>query len=120
MTIEQYNGYAFKSSCEKTPEYAAFEKQCKKELKAQCEKAGFNLHSFHPNHFCWSAVLEKDGKFIYVSLSDVRYCKWYNDVLIRTMAHDKDWHGGNNNRCAFNEIGDTALRLHQWQMKQVA
>ena len=67
-----------------------------------------------------SALVVKDGKFIYVSISDVRYWDWYNDVLIRTMAHDKDWHGGSNNRCAFNEIGDTALRLHQWQMRQVA
>ena len=120
MTIRQYKGYAFESSCDRTPEYVAFEKQCKKELKAQCKKAGFNLHTFHPNHFEWSAVLEKDGKFIYVSLSDVRYWDWYNNVLIRTMAHAEDWHGGSNNRCSFNEIGDTALRLHQWQMRQIA
>ena len=120
MTIRQYKGYAFESSCSRTAEYAAFEKQCKKELKEQCKKAGFNLHSFHPSHFEWFAVLEKDGKFIYVSLPDVRYWNWYNDILIRTMAHDKDWTGGENHRCEFSEIGDTALRLHQRQMQQAA
>ena len=118
MTIRQYKGYAFESSCCKTPEYAEFEKQCKKELKAQAKNFGFKIHKFLPNHFEWCAVLEKEGKFIYVSLSDVRYWDWYNDVLIRTMAHAEDWHGGSNNRCSFNEIGENAERLHQWQMKQ--
>lgn len=120
MTVKQYKGYAFESSCSRTPEYVAFEKQCRKELNAQVKKFGFKVHKFMPNHFEWSAVLEKDGKFIYVSISDVRFWDWYNDVLIRTMAHDKDWTGGGNNKCSFNEIGESAERLHNWQMRQVA
>lgn len=118
MTIKQYQGHKFQTSCDKTKEYADFEKQCKKELKAQCKKEGFNLHSFNPNHFEWSAVFEKDGKFIYVSLSDVRYWNWYDKMLIRTMAHDKDWSGGTNRYCSFDEIGSTATRLHEQQMRQ--
>ena len=70
MTIRQYKGYAFESDCVRTPEYAEFEKQCKKELKAQCKKVGFKVHSFHPNHFEWSAVLEKDGKLAYFLMTD--------------------------------------------------
>lgn len=118
MTIKQYKGYAFESDCVRTPEYVTFERQCKKELKAQANNFGFKIHKFLPNHFEWCAVLEKDGKFIYVSMSDVRYWDWYNDVLIRTMAHAEDWRGGGNNTCSFNEIGEYAERLHQWQMKQ--
>jgi hypothetical protein len=110
-TVRQYINHQFESSCDRTPEYVAFEKLCKKELKAQCKKAGFNLHKFYPNHFEWTAVLEKDGKFIYVSLSDVRYWDWYNDVLIRTMAHAEDWRGGSNNKCSFDEIGKKATYL---------
>lgn len=110
-TVRQYINHSFESSCVRTQEYKTFESLCKKELKEQCKKAGFNLHKFYPNHFEWSAVLEKDGKFIYVSLSDVRWWNWYDDVLIRTMAHAEDWHGGSNNKCSFDEIGRTALRL---------
>lgn len=118
MTIKQYQGHKFQTSCDKTKEYADFEKQCKKELRAQCKKAGFALNKFKPNHFCWTAVLEKDGKYVYVSLPDVRFWKWYDEVLVRTMAHDKDWSGGPNNYCSFDEIGDTATRLHEWRMRQ--
>ena len=116
MKVEQYKGHAFESDCVRTKEYISFERQCKKELKEQCVAAGFNLHSFHPNHFEWSAVLEKDGKFVYVSMPDVRFWKWYDEILIRTMAHDKDWTGGHNNRCSFNEIGKFATNLIKTQL----
>lgn len=112
MKVKQYINHQFESSCDKTTEYAAFERQCRKELKAMGKEAGFNLHAFNPNHFEWSAVLEKDGKFIYVGISDVRFWKdWYNKVLIRTMAHAEDWRGGANNYCRFDEIGSKATSL---------
>ena len=118
MNVKNYQGYAFESACYRTPEYVAFEKQCRKELRAQCNKHDIKIHKFYPNHFEWTAVLEKNGKYIYVSLSDVRWWDWYNDVLIRTMAHAEDWHGGPNNRCTFAEIGDTANRLIEFETRK--
>ena len=43
-------------------------------------------------------IKDTDGRFIYMSISDVRYFpnEWVNDILIRTMKHDKDWTGGVN------------------------
>lgn len=111
MKIKDYVGIEFESSTRRTEQYVAFERQCKKELKAMLKPRGINLHKFYGNHFEWSAVLEKDGKFVYVRINDVRGWDWYNDVLIRTMAHDKDWRGGENCKCAFNEIGDYADKL---------
>ena len=111
MKVKDYRNVSFESSCERTPQYAEFERACKRELKKQCAERGINLHSFYGSHFEWSAVLERGGKFVYVSISDVRYWNWYDDVLIRTMEHDKDWHGGQNNRCSFNEIGEKAVEL---------
>lgn len=110
-SVKQYIAHQFESSSIRTQEYTAFESLCKKELKKQCENVGFNLHAFKPNHFEWSAVLEKDGKFVYVRLNDVRYWDWYNNILIRTMAHDKDWTGGINHKCSFDEIGKKATYL---------
>lgn len=113
MNVKDYRDYQFESSCCRTPEYVAFEKQCRKELNAQCKKYGIKLHKFKSNHFEWSAVLEKGGKFVYVSLPDVRSWNWYDDVLIRTMAHDTDWTGGCNNTCSFCDIGAFADQLYQ-------
>jgi hypothetical protein len=110
-SVKSYKGQHFESSCCRTEQYAEFERTCKRELKKQCAKLGINIHKFYPNHFEWSAVLEKGGKFVYVSMSDVRYWDWYNDILIRTMAHAEDWRGGSNNSCSFDKIGEMANRL---------
>lgn len=112
-SVKSYKGQAFYTSCGRTEQYAEFERACKRELKKQCVKLGINIHKFYPNHFEWSAVLEKGGKFVYVSISDVRWWDWYDDVLIRTMAHAEDWRGGSNNTCSFDEIGETAEKLFE-------
>ena len=111
MKVKSYIGVEFESGTRRTQQYINFEKQCRKELNEMIKPRGINLHKFNGNHFEWSAVLEKDGKFVYVGISDVRFWDWYNDVLIRTMAHDNDWHGGQNHKCAFNEIGEYAEKL---------
>lgn len=112
MKVKDYVRVKFESSTMRTPQYAAFEKQCKKELNAMLKPRGINLHKFLGNHFEWSAVLEKGGKFVYVHICDVRFFEdWYNDVLIRTMAHDRDWTGGQNHYCKFDEVGEYAEKL---------
>ena len=111
-SVKSYRNEEFYSSCSRTEQYAEFERACKRELKKQCVKLGINIHSFHPNHFEWSAVLEKGGKFVYISISDVRYwADWYGSVLIRTMKHATDWSGGSNNYCSFDKIAETADKL---------
>ena len=111
MTVKSYRNVQFYTGTRRTEQYITFEKQCKKELKAMLKPYGINIHRFNGNHFEWSAVLERDGKFIYVRLDDVRFWDWYNDILIRTMAHESDWHGGANNKCTFAEIGKYAEKL---------
>ena len=111
MKVKDYVRIEFESSTMRTRQYVLFENKCKKELKAMLKPRGIKLHNFIGNHFEWCAVLEKGGKFVYVQLSDVRFWQWYDNVLIRTMAHDKDWRGGENHKCAFNEIGDYADKL---------
>ena len=110
-SVKSYINERFYSSCSRTAQYIEFEKACKRELKLMCNKFGINIHKFLPNHFEWSAVLERNGKFVYVHISDVRYWNWYDDILIRTMAHDEDWRGGMNNKCTFAQIGEMADKL---------
>lgn len=119
MSVKDFKGYYFESDVVRTAEYIAFEKQCRKELSEQCKNFGFKIHKFNPKHFEWSAVLEKGGEYVYVSLSDVRSWKnWYDNVLIRTMKHETDWTGEENNKCSFNEIGTYANILLEKKLKQ--
>ena len=91
-------------------------------LKRIAKNNNLELHSFNKNHYEFSAVLKDihEDKFIYVSISDVRYWKneWYNNVLIRTMEHDKDWTGGRNHYCKWEEIGTKARELINSMSKQ--
>lgn len=70
---------------------------------------------FHKNHYEFSAVLKnpETEKFVYVSISDVRYRndEWVSCTLYRTMKYEKDWTGGENHFGAWEQIGELAAEL---------
>lgn len=112
QTIEKWLGYKFSTGIETGEDYKKFQRSARTHLKKQCATENIEIFSFHKNHYMFSAVsrnLETE-KFVYISISDVR-CRqdeWYNRVLIRTMKHEKDWTGGANHFCKWNEIAATA------------
>lgn len=71
------------------------------------ESAGYELHEFLGNHYCFSAVLRsaKTGNFAYVSVGDVRgNARWSQNVLYRTMEHERDFRGGPNHFCDWDDL----------------
>lgn len=56
--------------------------------------------------FCQSSgFIKQDNKFVYVSISDLRYWKnWASDVLIRTADSEKDYHGHMNHRTTISDL----------------
>lgn len=113
-TVEKWLNYEFSSGPVAGDDYKKFQRTAKADLKKKAESVGYTLHSFHPGHYEFSAVLRDNetGNFIYVAIMDVRglYNQWYKQVLYRTMAHDKDWHGGYNQWCAWSELPDALER----------
>lgn len=110
-TIEDYLGHEFESSTHATSEWNLFVRRYKKELKKRME--GFELVSWTKMHFNVSAFFKKDGKFVYVSCSDVRFFpdEWYNNILIRTAQHNKDYTGGMNHYASLPDLRETAEKL---------
>lgn len=98
MNYKKWINHEFSTGSSPGEDYKTFQREMKRDLKALCEKEGLQLHTFHPNHYEFSAVVTDGERFGYISISDVRYWKneWFNKVLIRTMKHSKDWTGGNN------------------------
>ena len=97
-------GYHFESSSQLTEEFANFSRMIKSELK---KTAGYELVSYNRGHFYFSAFLKnnKTNKLIYLSCDDVRGSDgWYNNLLIRTAQHNKDYTGGRNNFVKFTDI----------------
>jgi hypothetical protein len=88
-----------------TPEFAEFSRQIKKELR---KTKGYEVVAYSRGHFYFSVFLKNttNGKFVYLSCSDVRYFinEWHNNLLIRTAQHEKDYTGGRNNFTTFDRI----------------
>ena len=85
----------------------------RKEFKAIARNIGADI-IFSPMYFEWSAFFIKDGKYIYVHVGDVRYdiCgRWYDRVLFRTAENEKDYRGGANQYCSYDNLGSELLEL---------
>jgi len=54
--------------------------------------------SFKASHFYTSGFIKIWDKYVYVSISDVRYFKdgWKNDILYRTATDTQDYTGWSN------------------------
>lgn len=66
------------------------------------------------NYYELSAVISSgNGKFVFVSISDIRYWQdqWATNILYRTMAHEKDWTGGANHYTDIVNLKEDVTRL---------
>ena len=106
--ISKWLGYNFQSSSGLTEEFSLFSKHIKAELK---KISGYELISYSRGHFYFSAFLKNknNDKLVYLSSDDVRGSDgWYNNLLIRTAQHDKDYTGGSNDWTTFQNIKQKA------------
>ena len=66
--------------------------------------------------YCASGFIERDGKFVYFSISDVRHFQhvWSTAILVRTAKDGHDYTGGNNNfadLAGFEPLVDRLLNI---------
>lgn len=79
-------------------DYKSFQTKYRNFLKKLCKENGYELVRFNPNHYCFTCFVKGNDKFVYISISDVRYFnkEWFNHILIRNAQHEKDYTGGFN------------------------
>ena len=76
---------------------------------------GYEIHSWNKGHYDCSAVIKDNvGRYIYMSISDVRYFinNWIDNILIRTMKHEKDQTGGDNHYTDLINLTKDIARLY--------
>lgn len=95
-----------------SPEYKSFQRCFMNCLKRIADDLGARLAWFHPNHYDETAMLERDGKFCYVSHSNNhirgRSTPVLHGMLIRSAAHEKDYHVGPNQ---YADLADLTNRI---------
>lgn len=104
---KNYDQTDFGNGITNSPKFLQFSKDFVKELRKEAKKYGFKVIGFKPNHFDMSGFLEnlKTGKFVYISIGDVRYSRnWLDRVLIRTVESSKDYTGKRNQYTELEDI----------------
>lgn len=115
--VESFRNYNFES-CDVPQKYwgdyphvnffnGEFIPVLKKEFKNLAKKMGAELVSFKGGHFISSAFFKKGNKYVFVSLSDVRYnSNWFERILYRSARDEKDYTGGGNHYCSYDKLGE--------------
>ena len=111
-SLRPYADYVFSSGGITGDDYMSFQRKYKNYL-AKILPEGYKIHSWNKNHYQFSAVIEHEGNYAYISISDVRYWpnEWFTSILVRSMAHDKDWRGGTNQYTSLFKLTEKIQRL---------
>ena len=96
--LKKYLDYEFSSGCYTGEDYKSFQRKYINYLKSIAKENGWKLVNVGKNHYEFSAFFKFENKYVYLSISDVRFWQnaWYNDILIRTASSDRDYRGGYN------------------------
>lgn len=96
-TLRPFVDYRFSSGGVTGSDYKSFQTKYKNFIKKNLPE-GYSIEKWNPSHYQFSCVIGKDGRYVYMSISDVRYFQneWFQNILVRTMKHSTDWTGGPN------------------------
>ena len=122
--MKKWLNYEFESSTVQTPEFKTFARSFKTALNKQLkEKSKLAvIVSYNIGHFYVSGFIREypdTDKYVYFSISDVRYSKndWYKHILYRTAKDTKDFTGGNNNYTSFDNFAENVVKLFNTMSK---
>ena len=110
--MKKWKNHYFESSCYKTEDFKAFARDLKRYITKELPHP-MKIVEWNVGHFYVSGFIQKSEQYVYFSIRDVRYCNWYDNVLIRTAAHDKDYTGGWNNYTSIEFFGQSVQNLFQ-------
>ena len=82
--LKKYLNYEFSTGCYTGEDYKSFQAKYINYLKAMCKENHWQLVNVSRNHYCFSAFIQSSqNKFVYISISDVRYFsnEWYSNIL---------------------------------------
>ena len=98
QSLRPFVNYRFSSGGYIDDDFKSFNTKFRNAIKKLLPN-GYEVHTWNRGHYYCSAMIKTpEEKFIYLSIPDVRYFinEWFQDILIRTAAHEKDWTGGPN------------------------
>lgn len=117
--MKKWQNHKFSSGTINGDDFIEFLKDSKSDLKAMCKEHELKVYAFNKNHYCFSAVLTDGEKFVYISQSDVRWSD-PDRILIRSMKGPRDYTGGMNQYCSWEDVGEKAVEIINYLKKREA
>ena len=113
--LQKYLHYEFSTGAITGEDYKTFERKYISYLKGICKQNNWEFIRANKNHYCFSAFLKANGKYIYLSIDDVRFWtnNWYKQILIRLAKNDRDYIGGRNCYTNLESLETNILKLTQ-------
>ena len=111
-TLEGFKDWKFSSGGTTGEDFNIFARLFKKHIQKNLP-VGSNLVAFSKGHYYVSGFVERGDKFVYFSVPDVRFFpgEWYNNILVRTAKHEKDYTGGSNGSTTLEFFSVKVLNL---------
>ena len=95
-----------------SPEFVDMCKDLYKKLRRQLGEGYVVLFNACFYDFYTFVYNKETGKWCYVSCPDVRHFKdWKENILVRKCKDDKDFSGGGNNFCKFDDLHKRIAKL---------
>lgn len=115
--IKKYDGMKISDAgAYVSADFKKFQSAMKREVKRLAEGIGATLVSFSSGHYDMSWFVERDGKCVYGSYSRLGY-RSVPDLTsegvcyVRTASNPRDYHGGTNHHCSFENIQEKMDKL---------
>ena len=111
-TLLGFKGWEFSSGSTKGEDFKRFARLFRNHIK-KVIPVGSKLVEFNVGHYYISGFVEKNSKFVYFSISDVRFFpeEWHDNILIRTAKYEKDYRGGSNGYTTLENFDREVRRL---------
>ena len=111
-TLEKFKDWEFSSGGITGEDFRIFSRKFRSFVKKNIPP-GAELVKFTRGHYFLSGFIKKENKFVYFSISDVRYFKneWAKNILIRTAISDRDYTGGPNDFTTLEDFKKAVKRF---------
>lgn len=112
VTLNGFRGWEFTSGPTTGADFDVFARLFKACIKKSLPP-GATLVNCSSGHYILSGFVQREDKFVYFSISDVRHFpeKWHKDILVRTAKCETDYTGGSNGYATLETFTDAVNRL---------
>jgi hypothetical protein len=109
-TLNGFKSWEFSSGGTTGEDFKIFARKFRNHIKKIMPNATVTVN---PNHYYVYGFIEQNSKFVYFSISDVRFFpkQWFNNVLIRTAKNASDYTGGSNGYTTLENFAENVNRL---------